>query len=85
MITETVYDKLEFQKIIRHISIYCVTDPGKTELLKIRPHINSQKIINECKFVDQAKRLLIEREHLPLEYLPDLKEDLYRSKIERTV
>ena len=85
MIIETVFDKLEFHKIIKHISNYCATEPGKTEVLKIRPTDSSQKIISECKFVDQAKRLIIEREHLPLEYLPDLQEDLYRSRIEGSV
>ena len=79
---ETVYDKLEFQKIVKHIANYCVTDLGKSEVLKIKPVIDIQKIVNESKLVNQSKRLLIEREHLPLEYLPDLSEDLYRSRIE---
>lgn len=82
MIFESIYEKLEFQKIIQHISNYCVTDPGKTEILKIRPVFDCKELTNECLLVDQAKRLLIEREHLPLEYLPDLQGDLYRSRID---
>ena len=82
MINETAYDKLEVQKIIRHISNYCITEPGKSYILKIRPSIKLHEIISECKFVELAKRLLIEREHLPLEYLPDTREDLYRSRVE---
>jgi len=82
MIIDSVFDKLEFQKIIKHISNYCATEPGKYKVLKIKPAIKSFEIIKECKLVDQAKRLLIEREHLPLEYLPDIQEDLHRSRIE---
>ena len=37
MIIEAVFEKLEFQKIIRHISNYCVTETGKSEVLKIKP------------------------------------------------
>ena len=85
MITESVYDKLEFQKITRHISNYCVTDTGRSQVLNLKPHTDYKRIIDESKYVNQAKRLLIEREHLPLEHLPDLGEDLYRSRIEGSV
>ena len=85
MITESVYDKLEFQKITRHISNYCVTDTGRSQVINTKPRTDFKKIIAESKYVNQAKRLLIEREHLPLEHLPDLGEDLYRSRIEGSV
>jgi DNA mismatch repair protein MutS2 len=85
MIHESIYDKLEFQKIIKHISNYCITDRGRLQVLNIKPYFNFNKILDESRYVDQAKRLLIEREHLPLEHLPDLEEDLYRSRIEGSV
>jgi DNA mismatch repair protein MutS2 len=85
MISEPAYDKLEFQKIIKHISNFCVTDTGKLRVLNTKPSCDYKKIIDESEFVNQAKRLMIEREHLPLEHLPDLGEDLYRSRIEGSV
>jgi DNA mismatch repair protein MutS2 len=85
MISESAYDKLEFLKIIKHISNYCITETGKVRILNTKPYCDYNKIIDESKFVNQAKRLIIEREYLPLEHLPDLAEDLHRSRIEGSV
>ncbi len=85
MISETVLEKLEFQKILKHISAYCVTDNGKSRILTAKPLEHLSEIKNECLYVEQAKRLLIEREHPPLNFLPDISEELSRSKIEGSV
>lgn len=85
MISETILEKLEFQKILKHISGYCATDRGKSNILAAKPSDILSEIKQECLYVEQAKKLLIERERPPLDFLPDLNEDLSRSKIDGAV
>ncbi len=85
MISENTLEKLEFQKILKYISNYCVTEKGKIAILTSQPGNSLAEIKKECLYVDQAKRLLIEREHPPLYFLPDLNEELSKSKIEGSV
>ncbi|MCS7053276.1 MAG: endonuclease MutS2 [Ignavibacterium sp.] len=82
MISGEVLEKLEFNKILKFISNYCVTELGKLEVESIKPQTKIDTILYECKLVEEAKTFLINFGNSPIEFLPDLREDLYRTKIE---
>lgn len=85
MITNSVLDKLEFPKILQHISRYAYTDGGKSEILNIKPFNNSALAAVEGNYVTEAKEILIKNDFPPFTYLPDLVQDLSRSRIEGSV
>ena len=85
MISENSLEKLEFSKILKYVSRYTSTEKGKTKVLQTLPSISGNLIKQEILFVEQAKRLLIEKEEVPIDYLADIDEPLSRSKIEGTV
>ncbi|MEX1138861.1 MAG: endonuclease MutS2 [Bacteroidota bacterium] len=74
--------KLEFDKILKRISQFAATDPGKTRVLSIMPSSDSQWIIEELKRVDEAKELLIAEGHLPLDGLKDIRPHLKKASVE---
>lgn len=85
MITEDTLDKLEFSKVLNHISKYCITDLGKAKLLSLKPLCDIEKILAEGKKIQLAKEILILNDYPPIEYLPDLTEIIYRSRIEGVI
>lgn len=82
MISGEVLEKLEFNKILKFISNYCITELGKLAVESIKPQTKIDTILYECKLVEEAKTFLINFGNSPIEFLPDLREDLYRTKIE---
>lgn len=82
MILQSVIDKLEFNKVLNFISKYCSTEFGKEKILNIKPFTNHVDAENEGKLVTEAKEILIKNEPPPIDYLPNLINDLYTSKIE---
>ena len=85
MISETAIEKLEFSKILRHISRYNSTEKGKALVDSIIPLKSPESIKKEAILVVEAKRVLIERGHPPIDYLPDLDEIIAISRIEGQV
>ncbi len=85
MISQDTLEKLEFSKILSHISKYCVTEKGKSKILILNPLDSLSDVIKEGKKVNQAKEILIQNDFPPIEYLPDLTDSLYRSKIEGVI
>jgi DNA mismatch repair protein MutS2 len=85
MISNSVYDKLEFQKVLQYISKYSQTEKGKDEILAILPADNEEAAKAEGELVTQAKEILIKNVYPPLEYLPDLNNALSSSIIEGSV
>jgi len=85
MITNSILDKLEFPKILQQISRYAYTECGKEEILKIRPFENPALAAVEGNYVTEAKEILIKNDFPPFTYLPDLDQDLSRSRIEGAV
>ncbi len=85
MITNDTLEKLEFQKVITHISKYCTTDNGKERVLILRPLENREDVLLEGVKVNEAKEILIKNDDPPIEYLPDLNEPLSRSRIAGTI
>ncbi|MGK9369558.1 endonuclease MutS2 [Melioribacter sp. Ez-97] len=82
MVKNDTLDKLEFRKITEHISSYCQTDSGKKKIRELRPLTERSYILSESNKIDYARNLLIKKDIPPLEYLPELTEVIYRSRIE---
>ena len=85
MIIEPSIEKLEYRKVLNFISNYSVTDLGKESILNLTPYGNKSSAVEEGNFVTEAKEILINSEYPPINYLPDLGEDLSRSRIEGTI
>lgn len=85
MVKNDTLDKLEFRKITEHISTYCQTESGKKKIRDLRPSTDRNHIVTEGNKIDYARNLLIKKDIPPLEYLPDLTDAIYRSRIEGVV
>ena len=85
MIKNISLDKLEFDKVIKYISNYSITEPGKRSLLELKPSINPDEINLSGKLVSEAKEILIKNIPPPIEFLPELTEDFAHSRIESSV
>ena len=85
MIDNTTLEKLEFSKILAYISNYSITEPGRQKITSITPFNNIGSILAEGKLVTQAKEILIKTVPPPIEFIPELEEDLTRSKIEGAI
>ncbi|PIW69304.1 MAG: endonuclease MutS2 [Ignavibacteriales bacterium CG12_big_fil_rev_8_21_14_0_65_30_8] len=77
--------KLEFDKVLKLIEKYCSTENGKDHILKLKPLTSKEKILCEGNLVIEAKRILIEDNNIPIEYLVDLNESISRSAIEGSI
>ncbi|MEJ5350124.1 MAG: endonuclease MutS2 [Melioribacteraceae bacterium] len=85
MIRFDTLEKLEFSKILSHISKYCVTEKGKQKILSLKPFDSLNQVIEEGRKVNYAKEIIIRNDIPPIDYLPDLTETLYRSRIEGVI
>ncbi len=75
-------EKLEFTKILKHLSSFAQTEKGKESILKITPSDNHDLIFREGTIVEEAKNILINLSGPPLEYIPLLDEPLSQSRID---
>lgn len=82
MIDKSVSEKLEFDKLLKHISGYCVTDKGKISILNLFPSDNHSEIIFQGSIVEEAKNFLIKQGNIQIDFSADLSESLYQSRIE---
>jgi DNA mismatch repair protein MutS2 len=85
MTGNSVLEKLEFKKILSYISNYCVTEPGKENILAIIPFDQETQARYEGNLVTEAKEILIKNVDPPLDYIPDIREVLSKSNIEGSV
>lgn len=85
MINSETLEKLEFFKVVNHISKYCITENGKNKILNLKPYDNLDKALCDGKRVNEAKEILIKNDTPPLDYLPDLSETLSRSRVEGVI
>jgi len=85
MIDSSVLEKLEYQKVLKSVSNYAVTENGKNDILKLSPSTDFQFIKKEGQLVSEAKEILIQNNPPQLEYIPDLYEIISKSKIEGVV
>ena len=85
MIDSSTLEKLEFKKVLNYISNYCITEPGKQQIQDLLPTGNSELIDIEGRSVSEAKEILIQSVPPPIDFIPDLKEIISRSRIEGSV
>lgn len=85
MISNDVLEKLEFSKVLKFISNYAITEGGKTKIESLKPLTEKAEIISNCKLVEEAKDFIIKKGNPPLEFIPDIKDDLYKSRIEGSI
>ena len=85
MINNSTIEKLEFDRIITHISGYATTENGKNSILNAFPLRSKKAVLEAGKLVNEAKEILIRNEHPPLEYIPDLTKSLEQSKIDGAI
>ncbi len=85
MISPTVLEKLEYNKILQYIAKYCITEKGKEKILSSEPFLEISKIELEGKLVSEAKEILIKHTLPPIEYLPFLDEAISTSNIEGAI
>jgi DNA mismatch repair protein MutS2 len=82
MIEKEVFLALEFDKVLAFIAKYCITANGRQNIHSAIPFENQNEILNEGRRVSQAKEILIQQSVPPIDFLPDLVEDLAISGIE---
>lgn len=85
MIEPIVLEKLEFNKILNHISNFAITESGKTQVNSIYPFTDVKKIQTEGYLVSEAKEIIIKTGLPPIDYIPNLESSLSESKIEGAV
>ncbi len=85
MIEPIVLEKLEFNKILNHISNFAITEGGKTQVNSIYPFTDVKKIQTEGYLVSEAKEIIIKTGLPPIDYIPNLESSLSESKIEGAV
>jgi DNA mismatch repair protein MutS2 len=85
MISQSAIEKLEYKKITSYIANYALTENGKKDILNIHPLKNKKAVLDEGEKVSEAKKILIENEYPPFEYIPDLTKSLEQSRIDGAV
>lgn len=81
MIPNSVTGKLEFGKILSYIRKYAVTDSGKNYIESLEPVYNFEYLTKTFLLIEETKSLLLSNTQIPLEYHPDLTEDLLSSNV----
>jgi DNA mismatch repair protein MutS2 len=82
MISDSVLEKLEYQKILTYVSKYSITEKGKDYILSLQPLNSLAKVKNEGDIVNEAKEILIRNAFPPLEYISNLDATISTSAIE---
>lgn len=85
MIDKSVIEKLEFDKLLKHISGYCITDKGKASILSLIPSDKLNEINFQGNMVEEAKNFLIKQGNIQIDFSTDLSESLFQSRIEGAV
>ncbi len=81
-ITQKTLNDLEFNRVLELISEYCVTEPGKMEVMKLRPLPELEGVLNE---LDQAGEYLSSYSfdnRIPKHYFEDITKELHLLQIE---
>ena len=82
MTPKSVYEKLEFGKVLTYISNYSVTEKGKSRVLSLSPFAKLEDIKDKGQLITEAKEVLTKLASPPLDYLPDLDNILSQSSID---
>ncbi|HOV98048.1 MAG TPA: endonuclease MutS2 [Bacteroidota bacterium] len=79
---ERVCEKLEFNKLLQHISRYAVSTGGKQQLLQLRAKYAVSEIQDELKKVTDGKSLLLQESAVPLNEFRDITLSLKKAEVE---
>lgn len=82
---EEIFDKLDLKKIIERTSNYSITEVGKNRLLTEEPTKDKNEALYFLALTDELKSLIEEYGDLNYSYIPDLKEIIFKSRIENFV
>lgn len=74
-------EELEFYKVLSIIETEAVTELGKHKIKNLKPSNDFNFIKNELEIVDEAKKLLIDNKPAPINFIPDIREELKQSAI----
>jgi DNA mismatch repair protein MutS2 len=85
MIDTSVFEKLEFQKVLNNVANYAVTENGKKSVLELTPLFDLRRVTAEGEAVSEAKEILIRNIPPQIDYIPDLFESISQSRISGAV
>jgi DNA mismatch repair protein MutS2 len=85
MIDQTVLEKLEFRKVLNHVSNYSATECGKNLINSLYPTSNIDFIKREGFLVTEAKEIINNAGQPPIDFISDLEQLLSESKIEGAI
>lgn len=85
MVLQSAIEKLEFTKVLYYISIYCVTEKGKSKVQSLLPLASLDQIKESGQLVTEAKELLIKLASPPIDFIPDIAQSLSKSSVEGAV
>jgi len=81
MISKSTLEKLDYQKVLSNITCYTSTEKGKENILNSFPFSSANKAFKIGQLVSVAKEMLIEFDYPPLEFIPNINNELSRSKV----
>ncbi|MCK9280328.1 MAG: endonuclease MutS2 [Melioribacteraceae bacterium] len=84
MIELNSLEQLEYFKVIEIISKSCYTEIGKEIAFSLLPKENIPEIILSGSRISAAKEILIKNEFPPLNYIPNISDNLVKSRIQNT-
>jgi len=76
------FQKLEFDKIKRHIGRYALSDMGRESIERLLPSSDVVEIRANLSLVSETKQLIETDDPLPIDIIPDVRVPLQRSTIE---
>ncbi|MBA4311372.1 MAG: endonuclease MutS2 [Chlorobiaceae bacterium] len=79
------FEKLEFEKIIKHLQRYSISDLGREHFQKLRPLSDLNDIRQKLSSVTEFKKILETEDPLPLDSIPDTRISLQRCSIENFI
>ncbi len=78
---QDLYEKLEFDKVLRLIEAECLGELGRTEVQKIQPLTRKAKIDRLLKEVEEFKRSIDNNDRFPITSYADINRDLELLKV----
>lgn len=82
---DEIFDKLDLKKIIERTANYSITEAGRNKLLSEKPTDDIFEANYFLSITSELKNLIEEYGDLNYLYFPDLKEVIYKSRIENFV
>ncbi len=81
-ITQKTLNDLEFNRVLELISEFCATEPGKKEVMGIKPFPNMQSILPELDQVDEYLSSFSYDNRIPNHYFEDITKEMHLLQIE---